>query len=349
MVKENVQIDKIASVTKNIGLRHEEELTNQLSCTMGTVLTAEVLEDKKLYNTLELPSGRMSLLKKGDIIACALGQRMALKGFAGRLPGSLKVNDTIHLLNAGGVAGICTSANLQEVGEPLRIRVLGGISRQGNLLNINDKRLFNPLDIMKSDTPLIITTGTSMDSGKTTVAAEIIKTLTRIGMKLAGTKVTGVGLQRDTYKMQDYGVRETVSFVDCGITSTANLDEQTVIGIAKGAIEHLSLGSPDAIVVEFGDGLLGHYGVAAILRDKQIQANVRLHVGCARDPVGAIMLARECAAMGLPLDIISGPVTDNQVGQDLVREHIPGILTYNAFHPQNDWLDLVIKRWSAAA
>lgn len=349
MTTQNIQIDKIASVTKNLGLRHQEELTNQLSCCMGTVLAAEVLEDKKLYNTLELPSGRMSLLKKGDIIACALGQRMALKGFAGHLPASLKVNDTIHLLNAGGVAGICTSANVQEVGEPLRIRVLGGIMRHNALLNISDGTVFTPLDIMKSDTPLIITTGTSMDSGKTTVAAEIIKTLTRIGMNLAGTKVTGVGLQRDTYKMQDHGVKETVSFVDCGITSTANLDDTTVIRIAKGAIEHLSLGKPDAIVVEFGDGLLGRYGVTAILKDAQIQANIRLHIGCARDPAGAIMLARECAAMGVPLDIISGPVTDNQVGQDLVREHLPGILTYNAFHPHNDWLDLVINRWSTAA
>lgn len=340
-----IQIDKISSVTKNLELGHEEELTDDLSCEMGTVLAAQVLEDKSIYNMLELPSGRMSVLKKDDIIAVALGQRMALKGFVGRLPKALKTGDIIHLLNFGGVAGECTSANVHEVGEPLRIRILGGIARKGKLLNINQANLFEPQNIMKTNVPLIIVTGTSMDSGKTTVAVEVIKTLTRMGMKLAGTKLTGVGAQRDTFKMCDYGVYESVSFVDCGITSTANLDGKQMVAIAKGAIEHLSKGQPDAIMIEFGDGIMGRYGVAAILQDPQIQANVRLHIGCASDPAGALKLAEKCTEIGLPLDVMSGPVTDNQVGQGIIKEHMD-ILTYNAFNPKNEWLDLIISRWA---
>jgi hypothetical protein len=185
-----------------------------------------------------------------------------------------------------------------------------------------------------------------MDSGKTTVATEIIKTLTRIGMKLAGAKVTGVGAARDLFKMEDYGVDETVSFVDAGITSTANIAPDILVTIAKGAIQHLARKNPDAIMVEFGDGLMGRYGVTPILKDPQIQKNVRLHIGCARDPVGAIKLAEECTKIGLPLDVMSGPVTDNEVGKELMREHLD-ILTYNAFTPNNnDWLDLVIARWA---
>jgi hypothetical protein len=340
-----VQIDKIGSVTKNLGLKHKESLTDKLSCEMGTVLAVQVLEDKNIYNTLELPSGRMSMLKKGDIIAVALGQRMALKGFVGRLPKTLKVNDVIHLLNFGGVAGECISANEQEVGEPLRIRILGGIARKGKLLNIAQAASFKPIKTMKNATPLIIVTGTSMDSGKTTVAVEMIKTLTRMGMKLAGTKLTGVGAQRDLFKMRDYGVYEAVSFVDCGVTSTANLEDTQMVSIAKGAIEHLSKTGPDAIIVEFGDGMMGRYGVNAILQDPQIQANVRLHIGCASDPVGAIKLAEEAARIGLPMDVMSGPVTDNQVGRDILTDHL-NVLTYNAFKPRNDWLDLVITRWT---
>ncbi|MGB0719415.1 MAG: hypothetical protein ACPGRX_03025 [Bdellovibrionales bacterium] len=340
-----IQIDKIASVTKNLDLTHQEKLTDKLSCAMGTVLAVQVLEDKNIYNELELPTGRMSKIKKGDIVACALGNRMALQGFVGHLPKTLEVDDVIHLLNFGGVAGVCTSANVKEVGEPLRVRVLGGIERKGKLLNISDAVKFKPLDVMKNDIPLIITTGTSMDSGKTTVAIEVTKTLTRIGMKLAGAKLTGVGAQRDLFKMYDYGIEDGVSFVDCGITSTANMPDAQMVAVAKGAIQHLSRGKPDAIIVEFGDGLMGRYGVNAILQDKQIQENVRLHIGCARDPVGAVGLARECKAIGLPLDVVSGPVTDNQVGQDILREHL-GILTYNAFKPNNEWLDLVIARWA---
>lgn len=343
-MKKTITFDKISSVTKNLNLKDTETLTDDLSPAMGTVLAVEVLQDKSVYNELELTSGRMSKLKKGDILAVALGERMALKGFVGRLPRSLETGDIIHLLNFGGVAGICTSANVQEVGEPLRIRVLGGVARKGKLLNIKDAALFKPQDIMKSKVPLIITTGTSMDSGKTTVAIEITKTLVRMGMKLAGAKLTGVGAARDLYKMEDYGVTKSVSFVDCGISSTANIDESHMVAVAKGALDYLSADKPDAIMVEFGDGLMGKYGVDAILNDPQIQANVRLHIGCARDPVGAVGLANACSDLGLPLDILSGPVTDNMVGKQIVAEQI-GCKTYNAFSPSNDWLDLVIARW----
>ncbi len=339
-----VTLDKIGSVTKNLSLKHKEKLTDRLSTAMGTVLAAEVLQDKTVYNEMELPSGRMSKLKKGDIIAVALGSRMALKGFTGRLPNALQTGDVIHLLNFGGVAGICTSANVKEVGEPLRIRVLGGVERKGKLLNIGDAALFKPSSTLKTNIPLIITTGTSMDSGKTTVAVEIIKTLTRMGMKLAGAKLTGVGAARDNFKMEDYGVSKSVAFTDCGISSTANMPDDQVLAMAKGALDYLAADEPDAIMIEFGDGLMGKYGVEAILRDKQIQKNVRLHIGCARDPVGAVGLADACAKIGLPIDIMSGPVTDNMVGKTIIEESI-GCYAYNAFSPSNDWLDLVITRW----
>ena len=84
---------------------------------MGTVLAAQVLQDKSIYNEMELPTGRMSKLKKDDIIAVALGERAALKGFAGHLPKTLKADDVIHLLNFGGIAGVCTSANVLARGK----------------------------------------------------------------------------------------------------------------------------------------------------------------------------------------------------------------------------------------
>lgn len=342
-----IHIDKIASVTKNLDLGHEEKITDQLSCERGTVLAAQVLEDKSVYNELELASGRMSKLKKDDIIAVALGERMALKGFVGRLPQTLKTNDIIHLLNFGGVAGECTSANVQEVGEPLRIRVLGGIMKSGKLANIGQKTLYKPQNIMKNDIPLIITTGTAMDSGKTTVATEIIKTLTRTGMVLAGAKLTGVGAQRDLFKMEDNGITGRTSFVDCGIPSTAGISDEEVVSAAKGALEHLAKSKPDAIMIEFGDGLMGKYGVAAILKDPQIQQNVRLHIGCAADPVGAVGLARECESIGLPIDVLAGPATDNQVGKQIIQDEV-GCLTFNAFNPSNEWLDLILARWAVS-
>ena len=205
--------------------------------------------------------------------------------------------------------------------------------------------MFKPAPKLKSKIPLILITAGSMDSGKTTVAAEIIKTLTRIGMRLAAAKLTGVGAMRDLYRMEDYGVYESVSFVDAGITSTANIDPKTVVNVGKGALNYLSRGKPDAIIVELGDGILGSYGVLQILKDKEFQKNVRLHVTCARDPAGALKLAEDCAKFGVPVDVMSGPITDNEVGKAIIKDHL-GIMTYNAFTPSNEWLDLVIARWA---
>ena len=78
---------------------------------------------------------------------------------------------------------------------------------------------------------------------------------------------------------------------------------------------------PDAIVFELGDGLLGAYGVEAILRDKEIVNVITSLVLCANDPVGAwggSKLLRE--EFGIEPTVISGPATDNQVGIDIIRE-----------------------------
>lgn len=343
-----IQIDKIGAVTKNLNLAHEESVSDIIPAELGTVLAAEILEDKSVYSELELPSGRFSRLKKGDTVAVALGERAALKGFTGRIPAKVKTGDVIHLLNMGGVAGECTSANTQEVGNPLRIRVLGGITRRGKVLNIADAKTFEASETLNHDIPLIIVTGTSMDSGKTTVAVEVVKTLSRMGLKLGGAKLTGVGALRDLFKMEDYGVSHTASFLDCGIPSTANTDSETIRNVAKGALNHLGQHKPDIIMIEFGDGFMGRYGVRAILEDAAIQNNVLLHIGCASDPAGAIKLYELCEGIGLPLDVLSGPVTDNEVGKSLIQEHT-GALVYNAFNPAHkEWLDLIIARWAVS-
>ncbi|MEK7172116.1 MAG: hypothetical protein AAB739_04360, partial [Patescibacteria group bacterium] len=81
-----ITLDKISSVTKNANLAHEVEISKNIIAEEGAVIAVKVLEDKKIYNQLELVTGRMSTLKKGDTLAVALGNRKALKGFVGEVP-----------------------------------------------------------------------------------------------------------------------------------------------------------------------------------------------------------------------------------------------------------------------
>ena len=78
---------------------------------------------------------------------------------------------------------------------------------------------------------------------------------------------------------------------------------------------------PDLIVFELGDGLLGAYGVEAILKDVAVRNALSAVVLCANDPVGAwggIELLRN--NFEIEPAVVTGPATDNQVGIDIIEQ-----------------------------
>src|SRR5215471_10110139 len=94
----SVLVDKLASVTQACTLSHEVRLAADIPAEEGVVVVAEVLNNKSTYNTLELTSGRMAKLGKGDVVAGALGHRQALFGYSGHVPERLEPGDVIQLL-----------------------------------------------------------------------------------------------------------------------------------------------------------------------------------------------------------------------------------------------------------
>ncbi|MBI2453130.1 hypothetical protein HYV56_00330 [Candidatus Peregrinibacteria bacterium] len=324
-----ITLDKIASVTKNVTLSQDVSITTDIQPVNGLLLAVEVLEDKKIYNQLELSSGRLSTLKKGDVIAVALGNRKALKGFVGKTPATLQVGDVIHVLNLGGVAGICTSENIKEVGHALHVKVLGAITDGVKALTTQNFKKFEPKSSLQSKIPLIVVSGTCMNVGKTTASCEIIKTASQQGFTVLAAKLSGVAALRDTENMKDHGAKDAVSFLDAGLTSTVQNNGQVVM-VTNGAIDYLSKQKCDFIVIEFGDGVFGEYGVLDILKDSFIQNNIIAHVGCAHDPMGAMKLAEVCKDINAPLTLMSGPVTDNEVGVNFIEQTL-SIPAFNAF------------------
>src|SRR5688572_27746696 len=121
-----IVLDKIASVTRACGLKREVRISPEIPCEEGVVVAVRVRHDKSTYNQLELPTGRMAQVKRGDVIAGALGHRQALFGYAGHLPERLAPGDTVHLLNMGGVLGIFDGGS-PDLGEPFECEVLGAV------------------------------------------------------------------------------------------------------------------------------------------------------------------------------------------------------------------------------
>src|SRR3984893_8546638 len=100
-----IVVDKIASVTLACALTHEVRVSAEIPAEEGVVVAVEVLTNKSTYNTLELASGRMAKVGKGDVIVGALGHRKALFGYSGHIPQSVQPGDIIQMLNIGGGVG----------------------------------------------------------------------------------------------------------------------------------------------------------------------------------------------------------------------------------------------------
>ncbi len=315
-------VHKLGSVTYRLDLGHDVSIARIVEPVSGQVLIVRALEEKRVYDVLELASGRMAHISKGDVLAGALGARSALRGFVGRIPESIRAGDTIHVLNLGGVLGQCTSTN-RDVGKPLAVEVLGMAVRGGKPVNIRDAALPTS-DELKIDAPLVLINGTCMDSGKTRAAVEIIGHLCQRGYRVGAAKLTGVAALRDPLNMMDHGAVQAYSFVDCGEPSTSGLE--TIPAVAKGVLNALQAHEVDVIVAETGDGIIGEYGVRRLLEDEQIRAATKCHVLTANDLVaawgGAQVMEND---LGLKIGVMAGPATDNEVGSRYVENelHIP--------------------------
>lgn len=328
-----VLLDKIASVTRNCQLKREVRVSEEIPCEEGVVVAVRVLGDKSTYNQLELPSGRMAQVKRGDVVAGALGHRNALFGYSGHLPARLGPGDTINLLNLGGVLGICDSVN-PDLGPPFACEVLGAVlhfpylgERIGVAARIGggpegaaalDPRA--PLVTGQPPVPVVALVGSCMSSGKTAAACALVRHFSHAGLTVDALKATGVSLRRDLLAMEDAGARSTALFTDLGVVATTPANAP---GVTRTLITRLAAGRPDVIVAELGDGLLGAYGVAAILADREIRAAFSAVVLAANDPVaawGGVRLLRD--EFGIRPAAVTGPATDNLAGTRVVEDDL---------------------------
>ncbi|MEA2559138.1 MAG: hypothetical protein QOH06_642 [Acidobacteriota bacterium] len=328
-----VVLDKVSSVTRSCQLKREVRLTPDIPCEEGVVVAVRVLHDKSTYNQLELPSGRMAQVKRGDIIVGALGHRSALFGYAGHLPTSLVPGDHIHLLNMGGVLGICDSVS-PDLGPPFECEVLGAVLHfpyLGERIGVAAKIGGLPLDanapVMTGGVPVVALVGSCMNCGKTAAACALVRELSHGGLTVDGFKATGVSLRRDVLAMEDAGARTTAIFTDLGVVTTTAANAASV---TRTLLTRLAANRPDAIVAELGDGLLGAYGVAAILEDEKIRKAFTAVVLAANDPVaawGGVRMLRE--RFGIEPAAVTGPATDNLAGTRIIEEQL-GVPAINA-------------------
>jgi hypothetical protein len=321
-----VVVDKIASITQACTLGHELRIADEIIAEEGVVVVAEILNNKSSYNTLELTSGRMAKVAKGDIVVGALGPRKALFGYSGHVPETLRPGDVIQMLNIGGVLGVCDSAT-PDKGKPFDCRVLGVVlqfpylgERIGVPARVGFRRLNYEAPLEVRGVPVVALAGTCMEAGKTAAAAAIVARMRHRGLVVDAFKATGVSLRRDIMAFEDAGARKTMIFTDLGVVTTS---ARTGPALTRTMLSELATGKPDVIVFELGDGLLGTYGVDAILGSEDIRRALTGVVLSANDPVaawGGVKLLRE--RFHIEPCMVTGPSTDNQVGVDIIEQQL---------------------------
>jgi hypothetical protein len=321
-----IVVDKIASVAQHNDLKSELRLSPDIVCEEGVLIAVRILNNKSRYNQLELTSGRMATVTMGDVVVGALGHRNALRGYSGHLPPKLTIGEHVQMLNIGGVIGICDSVN-PDVGPPFECEVLGGVlefpflgERIGVPARAGSAEFDKDAALRTNGVPVVAMAGTCMDSGKTVASCAVVGRLRHLGLNVAACKATGVSLRRDILAMEDAGATETMIFSDLGIVTTT---AENGPALTRSLLSALGANKPDVIVLELGDGLLGSYGVAAILEDEQLREALTVVVLCANDPVGAwggAKILRD--EFDIEPAVVTGPATDNDVGVQQIAERL---------------------------
>jgi hypothetical protein len=270
---------------------------------------------------------------KGDIVAGALGHRKALFGYSGHVPETLKPGDIIQMLNIGGVLGICDSIN-PDKGKPFDCRVLGVAlnfpylgERIGVPARVGRKLLDLDAPLNTGGVPVVALAGTCMEAGKTAAACAVISRMRHRGLTVDAFKATGVSLRRDILAMEDAGARHCAIFTDLGIVTTTRANGPA---LTRTMLTELAAGKPDVLVFELGDGILGTYGVDAILECPDIRTALSGVILSANDPVaawGGVKLLRE--RFHIEPCVVTGPATDNQVGVEIITSQM-GVPAFNA-------------------
>lgn len=273
---------KRAFTTRRVDLDMATRLRSDLRPRAGDLVLARVVQLGQ-HQKLESPHGRRAQLYEGDEIIVSYGERYAPDQFEAVVPEDLSPCD---LVAGGGVAGKVLSRHA-KIRAATRIEPVGLLADDsGKVLNLAKFGLPR-LTAKAVLPPVVAVVGTSMNAGKTTAAAGLIHGLSRAGLAVAATKVTGTGSGGDLWTMLDAGARSVLDFTDHGHASTAGLGHDRIESVALSLIAHCAAEKPDVIVVEVADGLLQRE-TGALLRSTRMRDVLHGVLFAAGDAMGAV-------------------------------------------------------------
>jgi hypothetical protein len=296
----------IAADPRGFGLVTGEHVVPQA----GDVALARVVRLGQ-HVRIESPDSHKTCLFAGDEILVAYGDRYAPDQFEAVVPDNLGL---AHLVATGGLIGTVVSSH-SAMRTPTQIEPLGLLADARGLMTLQRCAPFKAVGpgdartLRRVGKPLVVgVLGTSMNSGKTTTVASIVRGLCQAGLAVAAGKLTGTGAGGDPGLFKDSGASPVLDFTDFGYGSTYRLGHEQVRSLLVSLIDELAATGPDVIVVEVADGLYQDE-TARLVKDPLFKAHVDKVVFAAGEALGAVAGQLLLAQQGLSPVAISGLLT----------------------------------------
>ncbi len=299
------------------------------------------------HKRIELPTGRKAQLFPGDEVTLAYGNRYAPDQYEAYVPDAL---EPCHMVAAGGLAATATAWHDRLAG-PTEIEPVGLIGDvEHEPLNLADyaiaPRPARPLP------PVFAVFGTSMNAGKTTTAASLVKGFSLAGYKVGAAKITGTGAGGDLWLMRDSGAAMALDFTDAGHPSTFGISLKALMAIASTLTQALVSEGCSVIVLEIADGLYQEE-TAALARSTPFTGMLSGTFFAANDAMGAVSGAAHLTGNGHTVMGITGAMTRSPLAkrETAAASPVPVLSIEELTNPGfiTHWTGLDAQRYAAAS
>ena len=320
---ERLEQAKWAYTTRRIKQQQPMQLLRGSLCPEAGDLVLARVEELGQHKKLELVTSRRATLFEGDEIVVVYGNRYAPDQFEGIVPDHL---GACRLVAAGGVAARLLNRH-DKVKSATRITPLGLLTDQdGHRINLSTSRL-PKADQIEPEPLVLVVAGTSMNSGKTTACASLVKGFVRQKIKVAAAKFTGTGAGADYRALVDAGANPVFDFIDAGYVSTYRVNRDVLQDVVMTLGSQMAITRPDIIVVEVADGLLQRE-TARLFATPSFTDWVDGVIFAANDALGAQAGVSWLTARQLPVFAITGVLTSSPLAQR-EAEDICGLPVYH--------------------
>jgi len=263
------------------------------------------VESTDFHKHITTAENRRLRLYPGAQFVGVFGNRYAAAAFEAEVQGTANLN----MLTGAGMIGTVKSKHYQ-VAEPTRLSLVGFLrDTNGGRLNLK-QRLFHPTPERRLPRNLIYIVGSGMNSGKTTTAARMIKSLCNLGIDVAACKLTGSVSNRDQDEMTAAGEHPVIDFSDFGFPSTYLCPKEELLQLFYAMMNELAPRDPDVVLVELADGLLQRE-TAMLLSTPEIQKASRGVILAAGGSLSALWGVDRLRRLGHTVVAVSGKFTSS--------------------------------------